>query len=107
MDESVDDLAELTDGAALADEIAGRRVERHHAIADAPAPLSFGIEPDNTFHTLAHHAEGPRLRVVVVVAGIAHDEDPRAAIHRAQVPAHELAERVSQVRAAVVCHRPL
>src|SRR5262249_4989464 len=82
MHEIVDDLAELADGAALADEITGRSVERHHAVTDAPAPLSFGIQPNDTFHALAHHPERPRLGVVVVVPSIAEDEDRRAAVQR-------------------------
>src|SRR5262245_48763494 len=105
MHEIVDDLAELADGAALADEIAGRSVERHHAVPDTPAPLSFGIQPDDTFHALAHHPERPRLGVVVVVASVAEEEDGRAAIQRIQLPPHELAERVAEVGATVVVHR--
>src|SRR2546425_13113910 len=105
MHESVDDLAELADGPALAHEVAGRRVERHHAVADAPAPLPLGIQPDDTLHALAHHPERPRLGIAVVVAGIAQDEDRRAAVQRIEVLAYELAESVSEVGAAALVHR--
>src|SRR5205823_4616732 len=47
VDEVVHDLAELRDRPALAHEVARGRVEGHHAVADAPAPLPLGVEPDD------------------------------------------------------------
>src|SRR5512138_997004 len=79
MHEVVDDLAELADRAALAHEVARRRVERHHAVADAPAPLAFRIEPDDALHALAHETQRPRLGIVVVVARVPEHEDCRLA----------------------------
>src|SRR5262245_33894071 len=70
MHEVVDDFTELTDRATLAHEVARRRVERHHAVADAPAPLAFRIEPDDALHALAHQTQRPRLGIVVVVARV-------------------------------------
>src|SRR5712691_1595509 len=105
MHEVVDDLTELADGPALADEVTGRRVERHHAVAHAPAPLPFGIQPDDAFHALAHHAKRPRLGVVVVVARVPQHQDRRAAVQRVQILAHELAEGVAEVGAAVIVYR--
>src|SRR5205085_8844756 len=67
MHEIVDHFAELADGAAFTHQIARRRVHGHHAVADAPAPLSLGVEPDDALHTLADQPQRPRLRIVVVV----------------------------------------
>src|SRR5919201_3463019 len=69
MHEIVDDLAELTDRPALLHEITGRRVDRHHAVTDAPAPLALGVEPDDALDALADEPQCPALRVVVVVPG--------------------------------------
>ena len=77
MDEVVDDFAELTDGAAFTDEVTRRRVHRHDAVADAPAPLPFRVQPDDAFDALANEPQRPPLRIVVVVPGIAEDEDGR------------------------------
>ena len=74
MHEVVDDFSELADRAALADEVARGRVEWHHAVADAPAPLTFRIQPDDSPHALANEPQRPRLRIVVVVARIAQHE---------------------------------
>src|SRR5262245_54835074 len=75
MDQVVHHLADLRDRPALADEVARRRVERHHAVADAPAPLALGVEPDDPLDALADQPERPRLGVVVVVAGVAEHDD--------------------------------
>src|SRR5215475_14676064 len=80
--ELIDHLHELADGAALLDDVAGRRVERHHAVADAPPPLPFRIEPDDALHPLADLADGPGLGVIVVVPRIAQDEHGGLAIQR-------------------------
>src|SRR5205823_8655935 len=75
--EVVHDLAELADGAALAHDVARGCIERHHAVADAPAPLPLGVEPDDALHALADEAQRPRLRIVVVAAGVAEHQDGR------------------------------
>src|SRR5215471_6963475 len=103
--EVIDDLAELSDRAALAHEVARRRVERHHAVADAPAPLPFRIQPDDALHALAHEPERPRLRIVVVVARVAQHEDRRLAVERIELGLRELAEGESKIRPAVVVDR--
>src|SRR6267143_1485389 len=105
MHEVVDDLDELADRAALAHEVARWRVERHHAVTDAPAPLTFRIEPDDALHALADEPERPRLRIVVVVARVAQHEDRRLAVERVEVGLRELAERESEVRSAVIVDR--
>src|SRR3989304_8639941 len=72
--ELVHHLHQLPHGAALLHDVAGRGVERHDAVADAPAPLPLGVEPDDALHPLADLAHGPRLRGVVVVGRIPPDE---------------------------------
>src|SRR5687767_14750507 len=59
--EAADDLGNLSEGAALAHEVAVRRVERHHRVPDAPAPLPLGVQPDDALHPLAHEPERPGL----------------------------------------------
>src|SRR5439155_14011083 len=105
VDEVVHDLAELRDRPALAHEVARGRVEGHHAVADAPAPLPFGVEPDDALHALADEPERPRLRVVVVVARVAQDQDGRLPVERVELRLREPAERVAEVRPAVVVDR--
>src|SRR5262245_23240531 len=83
--EIVDHLAELADGTALPDDVAGRTVEGHHAVADPPAPLPLGVEPDDPLHPLPDQPQGPGLGIVVVVAGVAQDQDRRLAIERLQI----------------------
>src|SRR5262245_48878484 len=51
-------LDELAHRPALLDDVAGRRVERHHAVADAPAPLALGVEPDDALDALADLTDG-------------------------------------------------
>src|SRR6267143_108396 len=102
VDEVVDHLAELADRAALAHDVAGRGVHRHHAVADAPAPLALGVEPDDAFHALADEPQRPRLRVVIVVPRVAQDQDRRLAVERLQLRVREAAEGEAEVRAAVV-----
>src|SRR5262244_1563978 len=97
MHEVVDDLAELPDRAALAHEVARRRIEWHHAVADAPAPLPFRIQPDDALHALAHEPERPRLRIVVVVARVTQHEDRRLAVERVELGLRELIESESEI----------
>src|SRR5215471_21153085 len=92
MHEVVDDLGQLADGPAFLDEITGGGVQGHHAVAHAPAPLSFRIEPDDALHPLADEPERPRLRVIVVVPRVAQDEDGRLLVQRVQLRAHEAVE---------------
>src|SRR5262245_19558470 len=101
MHEVVDDLAELSDRAALADEVARGRVERHHAVADAPAPLAFRIQPDDSLHALANEPERPRLRIVVVVARVAQHEDRGFPVERVELGPGEPAEREPEVGPAM------
>src|SRR5215472_9305417 len=103
--ELIDHLHELADGAALLDDVAGGRVERHHAVADAPPPLPFRIEPDDALHALADLPDGPGLGIVVVVARVAQDQHGGLAVQRLDLRAHEAAEGIPEVRAAVVVHR--
>src|SRR5215467_8082949 len=100
--ELIDHLHELADGAALLDDVAGRRVEGHHAVADAPPPLPFGIEPDDALHALADLPDGPGLGIVVVVPRVTQDQHGGLAVQRLDVRAHEAAEGVGEVRAAVI-----
>src|SRR3989304_4159370 len=72
--ELVHHLHQLPHGAALLHDVAGGGVERHDAVADAPAPLPLRVQPDDALHPLADLAHGPRLRVVVVVARISQAE---------------------------------
>src|SRR5262245_16050344 len=51
--ELIDHLDELAHRPALLDDVTGRRVERHHAVPDPPAPLPFRIEPDDALDALA------------------------------------------------------
>src|SRR5262245_14351648 len=74
VDQVVHHLTQLADGAALADEVTGRGIERHHAIAHAPPPLPLGVQPDDALHALADEPQGPGLGIVVVVARVAQDE---------------------------------
>src|SRR5689334_15882728 len=99
--EVVHDLAELPDRAALLHEVARRRVHGHHAVADAPAPLPLGVEPDDALHALADEAQRPPLRVVVVVPRVTEDHHRGLAIQRLELRIREAAERVAEVRAAV------
>src|SRR5262245_48649730 len=78
--EVIHHLTELADGPAFSDEVAGRAVEWHHAVADFSASLAFGIEPDDPLHALSDQAQGPGLGIVVVVASVAQDHDGRLAI---------------------------
>src|SRR5213594_3501694 len=105
MHEVVDDLAELADRAALAHEVARGRVERHHAVADTPAPLTFRVQPDDSLHALADEPERPRLRIVVVVTRVAEYQDRRLAVERVELALRELAEGESEVGPAVVVDR--
>src|SRR5438128_1557819 len=105
MHEVVDDFTELTDRPTFSHEVARGRVERHDAVANAPAPLAFRIQPDDALHTLADEAQRPRLGIVVIVARIAKHEDRRLAVERVELGFRELAERESEVRAAVVVDR--
>src|SRR5262249_53559048 len=102
MHELVDDLDELPDGATLLHDVARGRVERHHAVADPPSPLALRIEPDYTLHALADLPDGPSLRVVVVVARVAEDQDRRLAVERLDLRPAKTAERVAEVGSAVV-----
>src|SRR2546428_89802 len=103
--EIVDDLTQLPDGPAFSDEVARRSVERHDAVADAPAPLTLRVQPDDPLHPLADEPQRPRLRVVVVVAGVAQHEDRRLPVQRLQLGLREPAEGEPEVRPAVVVHR--
>src|SRR6266850_5491578 len=78
--EVINHFPELPDRAALADEIARRRIQRHHAIADPPAPLPFRIEPDDPLDALADEPQRPGLGIVVVVARVAQHQDRRLAV---------------------------
>src|SRR5215471_4754467 len=100
--ELIDYLHELADGATLLDDVAGGRVERHHAVTDAPPPLPFRIEPDDALHALADLPDGPGLGIVVVVARVAQDQHGGLAVQRLDLRAHEAAEGIPEVRAAVV-----
>src|SRR5262247_203312 len=102
MDELVDHLDQLPHRPALLDDVAGRRVERHHAVADAPAPLALGVEPDDALDALADLTDGPRLRVIVVVASVAEDEHGGLPVERLDLGTAEPAERVAEVGPAVV-----
>src|SRR5262245_41854768 len=72
--EVVHHLAELADDTALAHDVAGWRVERHHAVADPPAPLPLRVQPDDALDPVADETQRPRLRVVVVVPGVAEQQ---------------------------------
>src|SRR5262245_27334239 len=102
--EVVHHLAQLADGAALAHDVAGGRVERHHAVADTPAPLALGVQPDDALHPLADLPERPRLGVVVVVARVAQQQDGRLLVERLQLSGGEAVERVAEVGAAMIVH---
>src|SRR5262245_25511860 len=104
MHQLIDDLHELRDGAAFLHDIAGRRVEWHDAVADAPAPLAFRVQPDDALHPLANLTDGPGLRVVVVVPGITQDEHGGLPIERVELGLGEAAERVPEVGAAMIVH---
>src|SRR5262245_10303071 len=103
--ELVDDLHELAHRAALLHDVAGRRVERHHAVANAPAPLALRVEPDDALDALADLPDGPRLGVVVVVAGVPEDQHGGLPVERVDLRAAEAAERVAEVRPAVIVDR--
>src|SRR3984893_3184777 len=103
--ELVDHLHQLAHRAAFLHDVARGRVERHHAVADTPAPLAFRIEPDDALDTLADLSNGPCLGVVVVVPRIAQDEHGGLAVQRLELGADKAAEGVAEVRAAVVVHR--
>src|SRR5262245_1138698 len=105
MNEVVHDFAELADRAALAHDIAGRRVHRHHAIADSPAPLALGIEPDDAFDALTDEPQRPRLRIVVVVPRVAEHEDRGLPVERFQLGVREPTEREAEVGPAVIVDR--
>src|SRR5881275_1597433 len=85
VDEVVHDLAELADRPALSHEVARGRVERHDRVADAPAPLPLGVEPDDPLHALADVPQGPRLGIVVVVTRVAEDQNGRLAVERVEL----------------------
>src|ERR1700730_13845587 len=105
MDELVHHLDELPHRAALLHDVTGRGVERHHAVADAPAPLAFRVEPDDALHPLADLPDRPRLGIVVVVARVTQDQHGGLAVERIEVGAHEPAEREAEVGAAVIVDR--
>src|SRR5262245_23980604 len=97
MHQLIDDLHELRDGAAFLHDVAGRRVERHDAVADPPAPLALRIQPDDALHPLANLTDGPGLGIVVVVAGIAQHEHGGLPVERFELGLAEAAERVAEV----------
>src|SRR6266545_5878014 len=102
MHQLIHHLHKLPDGAALLDDVARRRVEWHDAVADPPPPLALGVQPDDPLHPLADLADGPGLRIVVVVAGIAQHEDRALAVEGFQLGPTEAAECVAEIRPAMV-----
>ena len=93
--------------------MAARSVFLHLSVADRPIGAGFGIQPNHTLRLFVHFPKNLALRVAIVVARIAQDNDGRLivdVIHTAAFEVHEhlaIVGRTIAVVAHCFCHRIL